>query len=123
VVLSAGDDPVADDPGVKAAKLAVAEAREVFAPFEAAWLATVAEHRREELAIAPDRQHPNRQGVGGLFTLAGGRHLRRTGELARARRERREEMELQWRKVVQANDQLRAAEMAARVRMVEASRD
>jgi hypothetical protein len=61
-------------------------------------------------------------GPGGLWSLGAQRRLRRTGELARKRKEAREEMKLAWRKVVEANDALRDATLAARVRVVEAER-
>jgi hypothetical protein len=115
-VLSASDDPVATDPGVKAAQLAVRETREAFEPFEAAWLAAVAEHRREELAADQHRG----DGQGGLFSFGGQRRLRRTGDLARKRKDAREEMKLAWRRVVEANDGLREATTAARIRVAEA---
>ncbi len=117
-VTSSSDDPVSTDPGVKAAQLAVREAREAFEPYEQAWLAAVAEHRREELATDQHRG----DGLGGLFSFGGQRRQRRTGDLARQRREAREAMELAWKDVVKANDRLRDATLTARVRVVEAER-
>jgi hypothetical protein len=117
--LSPSDDPVSGDPGVKAAQLAAREAREAFEPFDRAWLDAVAAHRREEIAT-PDRHYTD--GRGGLFSLGGQRRLRRTGELAKVVKDTREERDLAWRKVVEANDAVKEALQAARVRVVEAQR-
>jgi hypothetical protein len=117
-VTSAGDDPVSRDPGVLAAQLAVREAREAYEPFEVAWLEVVAEHRREDMAADESRT----DGRGGLLSFGGERRLRRVRELERQRRDAREEMELAWKEVVKANDRLRDATLAARMRAVEAER-
>lgn len=111
-VTSSSDDPVSRDPAVKAAELAVREAREAYQPFEAAWLETVATHRTAEMA--PDQTVTD--GRGGLFSLGSRRRLARVGELARQRKDAREEMELAWRKVVDVNDKLRQAILEARIR-------
>lgn len=118
IVTSASDDPVSRDPAVLAAQLAVREAREVYEPFEAAWLEVTAEHRREDLAAETHRT----DGRGGLLSFGGNRRLARVRELERQRRDAREQMELAWRDVVKANDALRDATLAARMRAVEAER-
>jgi hypothetical protein len=117
-VTSAGDGPVSRDPGVTAAELAVREAREAYEPLQAAWLEAVAVHRTAEMA--PDQTVTD--GRGGLWSFGARRRLARTGELARQRKEAREQMELAWKDVVRANDRLRDATLAARLRAVEAER-
>jgi hypothetical protein len=117
-VTSVGDDPVSRDPAVLAAQLAVREAPDAYEPFEQAWLAVVAEHRREDLAADQHRT----DGRGGLLSFGGERRLRRVRELERQRRDAREEMELAWKDVVKANDKLRDATLAARMRAAEAER-
>ena len=117
-VTSATDDPVSRDPQVLAAQLAVREAREAYQPFEQAWMEAVAAHRAAELA--PDQSVTD--GRGGLFTLGTRRRRARVGELARRRKDAREEMELAWRKVVEANDQVRDALLAGRIRVAEGER-
>ena len=72
---SASDDPVSRDPAVLAAQLAVREAREVYEPFEAAWLEVTAEHRREDLAAETHRT----DGRGGLLSFGGNRRLPGSG--------------------------------------------
>jgi hypothetical protein len=118
-VLSSNADPISQDPAVKAAQLAVREARAAYEPLQAAWLEVVAEHRAADLATEAHRG----DGRGGFLSIGGERRLRRVRELERARRAAREDMELAWRKVVEANDQLRDATLAAQVRAVEAERD
>jgi hypothetical protein len=117
-VTSPSDDPAAQDPAVKAAELAVREAREAYEPLYQAWLEAVAAHRTAEMA--PDPTYGD--GRGGLFSLGGRRRRARVGELARARKDAREAAELAHRKVVEANDGLRDALLAARVRVAEAER-
>ena len=115
---SASGDPVSRDPQVLAAELAVREAREVYEPFEQAWLEVTAAHRAAEMA--PDQTVSD--GRGGLFSVGGRRRLARTRELERQRKDAREQMELAWKNVVKANDKLRDATLEARRRAVEAER-
>jgi hypothetical protein len=118
VVTPTNTDSVAADPGVLAAELEVRQAREYCQPFEDRWLEAVAAHRREEMAT----DQAVTDGQGGLWALGARRRLRRTEELARQHQEAREELEASWSRLVKAQERLRDATLAARMRAVETER-
>jgi hypothetical protein len=115
-VLSVHDDPVSDDPAVKAAQLEVKLAREAFEPYDQAWLEAIAASRQAEQAERAERPYQRR---GGMFTLGRGRRM---AELAERVKQAREARDTAWQAVIRANTALQRAQGAALLQVVQAER-
>jgi hypothetical protein len=117
IVTPARDDPVSNDPAVKAAELEVKLAHEAFEPYDQAWREAVAAHQQAELAGRDQR--PWQQRRGGMLTLNRGGRI---AELAERVKQTHQDRDHAWQAVVRANDALRQAQQRVILALAQAGR-